>query len=461
MSEGLAPAVAAASEPRRREALVGEALRLAQLGSLVASLAIGLLLLLRARPLSADEATGLVSVDDDFGGTVAWALEHDPGQAAHRAALHLAATVGDGEGWLRLPSLVAVVAAVALVAWLGRMVAGRLAGAAAGAAVALSAGVAESGQLMQPYALALAAVALSSALFARAMTAGGTGWWIAYAAVAAFLPLVHPAAGAAIAAHAAALAVGRRTVSCRLALPALGVVAIVAGLFATAAVIDRRDAVGDGDLSLWAFGAGLARATGWNVVALGLAVWGLAALAASRPRGPDTWRVVLVAGLVLAPPAAVLTAGAALPVFPRLALVASAPGLAVATGAGLAAIASRRLRLACAGVAVAVSVAVLSVVAVRSPAEDWSGAARFVQVQRASSETVVVWPRRAQAALAYYAPYLHLSQRALGSGAWAVIRASPRDAVEIGRASVATPRYALLDQRTFGARLVVQHWVRP
>ena len=78
----------------------------------------------------------------------------------------------DAELWVRLPSVVAGVIASVAVYRLGRRLAGRHAGAVASVVLASSLGVVLLTRSVGPLPIALAAMLVSSALFARAVERG-------------------------------------------------------------------------------------------------------------------------------------------------------------------------------------------------------------------------------------------------------------------------------------------------
>jgi hypothetical protein len=170
---------------------------------------------------------------------------------------------------------------------------------------------------------------------------------------------------------------------------------------------------------------------------------------------------VLVGGLALVPLGAVLVAGLALPVYPRAALAVCAGGVALAAGVGLVGVASRTERLAAGAAVLGVALVALVVAAVREAPEDWRAAAAVVRGQASPRATVVVLPERARAALAYYAPEVRLSRVGRGAAVTVVIAGDRARATARARAVVSPPRYALLEERRTGTRLVVQRWVRP
>ena len=345
---------------------------------------------------------------------------------------------------------------------LGRRVAGRQAGAAASVFLSTSLGTVSLSRTVGPLALALAAMLLSSALFARAVERGNAVWWAVYAASAALLPLTHPIAASALAAHIVALAVGRREIELRLALPAVGIAVLESSLFLTAAAVDRADAQdGAGPLDLGDIGIGVGRALGWSPVVAGLAVWGLVVLYRRSGAPLGDWKAALVAGLAAMPLVGVLLAGIGLPVYPREAIAVGAGGLAVAAGIGAVAVADRRHRLAVVAAVGVVAVAALVAAAVRESGEDWRAAARLARASATPGGSVVVLPARARAALSYYAPDLRPTLVGRGDAVTVIVAGDPAQAVAEAREVVSPPRYALLEERRAGRRLVVQRWVRP
>ena len=414
------------------------------------------------RSLTIDEGAILAATQGSFSDVVQRALSDEPAKAGYLALLQPVASLGDSEVWLRLPSAVAGVVAAVAAYRLGRRLAGRHAGAAASLIVASSAGVVPLSRSAGPLALALAAMLLSSALFARAVERGNAFWWAAYAVSAALLPLTHPIAASALAAQIVALWVARKEVDLRLAVPAVGIATLECGFFLTAAVLDRADAPdAAGPLELADVGEGTGRALGWSPLVAALAVWGVVALYRRTEPGRGRWKATLVAGLAVMPFLAVLGAGVALPVFPRVALTVAAGGVALGAGVGLFAIADRGVRLV-AGLAVAVvAVAALGAAAARDQSQDWRAAAGIVRRSVTPKDTVVVLPARARPVLSHYAPELRLSRVGRGHAVLVVVAGDPAEATASGRRVASPPRYALLSEEHAGEKLVVQRWIRP
>jgi mannosyltransferase len=420
------------------------------------------LVALGRRSLVVDEASLLAAAQGSFSHVVERAISNDPARAGYLALLQPVASLGDSELWLRLPSVIAGVVAAVAAYRLGRRLAGRRAGAAASLVLATSVGVVSLSRTVGPLALALAAMLVSSALFARAVERGNAFWWVVYALSAVILPLTHPIAASALAAQLAAAAVAWREIDLRLAVPALGVAVVECGLLLTAAGVDRWDAPdGAGPFELGDVGAGIGRALGWSPVVAALAVWGVIAL--HRRSEPDRgrWKAVLVAGLAVMPILFVLAAGVVLPVYPRTALTVAAGGLALGAGVGLFAITDSGIRLATGAALAVVAIAALGTAAARDQPENWRAAAKLVQGRTSAKDTVVVLPDRARAAFSYYAPGLRLSRVGRGDAVFVVVAGDPRQATRSGRQVVSPPRYALLSEQHAGDDLVVQRWVRP
>jgi 4-amino-4-deoxy-L-arabinose transferase-like glycosyltransferase len=419
------------------------------------------LVALGRRSLDVGEAAAVAAARGSFSDVVERALSDDPARAGYLAVLQPVVAWNDGEHWVRLPSVAAAVVAAIAVYRLGRRVAGRHAGAAASILLATSLGVVLLSRAVGPLALALAAMLVSSALFACAVERGDVVWWAAYAVSAALLPLTHPIAAAALGAQIVALVAARREVNLRVAVPAIAVATVECVFFLAAAAIDRADAAdGAGPLELGDLGAGVGRAGGWSPVVAGLAVWGTIVLfRRAEPRG--LWRPVLVAGLAVAPLVAVLLAGIALPVYPRTALTVAAGGVCLAAGAGVVSIEDRALRLVSLGALALVAVAALATAVTAETREDWRAVGRIVRAKTTARDTVVVLPARARPAFAYYAPGVRTSLVGRGRAATVVVAGDPATAVAMARQVVAPPRFALLSQEPAGSRLVVQRWVRP
>lgn len=426
------------------------------------ALALGLVALGR-RSLDVGEAAAVAAAQGSFSDVVERALSDDPARAGYLALLQPVVAWNDAEHWARLPSVAAAVVAAVAAYRLGRRLAGRYAGSAASVLLATSLGVVLMSRTVGPLALALAAMLLSSALFARAVERGNAVWWAVYAVSAALLPLAHPIAATALGAQILALVAARREVNLRLAVPAIAVATVECAFFLAAAAIDRAHATdGAGALELGDIGTGVGRAVGWSPVVAALAIWGVIALfRRADGAGEERWKPVLVGGLAVLPLVAVLLAGVGLPVYPRTALTVAAAGVSLAAGVGLVSIRDRALRLVSLAAVAVVALAALGTAANQKPREDWRAAARIVRAKTTPRDTVVVLPERARFALAYYEPGVRTRVVGRGDAVTVVVVGDPDAAVAVARQVVAPPRYALLSEEPAGSRLVVQRWVRP
>jgi mannosyltransferase len=432
---------------------------LAAAGAALVAACLGAALLGR-KSLDMDEADTVSVAKSSLGDLLEHVTRDEPGRAAQLLLVHPVARSNDAEWAVRAPSVVALVLAVLLVYPLGARLFGRVAGLISALALATCAGAVAAAQQARPYALAVLGIVLSSLLLVRAFERGSAGRWTAYAISAAVLPLLHPAAAAALVAHAVAAAVEARSRLRRLGGIAVAIAVALPLVVVTA--LDRRDAVdGAPQLDLLDVATGVGRGVGWNFVLLVAGAAGIGLAAAGRVPGAELWHAVLAGGLALAPVLALLVAALALPVYPDHVLVLTVPGLALGAGALVAALPTRWATATAAALTAAAG-ATLVLWYLSEPAEDWRTAARDAERLRADNETIVVVPARARPAFAYYAPRARTWQRANGEGAWVLVRApGDAEAIELARSAVATPRYALAEQATHGDDLRLQHWVRP
>jgi Dolichyl-phosphate-mannose-protein mannosyltransferase len=449
-----AAATTATTEPLPASRVDGRMLGVAAGTLAVAALSVGALLAVR-RPLTIDEAAIVDALGGGFRGSLETSLDQAPGETAFRALLYPLAAADAPDWALRAPSLVAVALAAAPVFATGRLLSGRLAGATA--AVLMVVGAVASGIAYEarPHALALLCVSLSTLLFVEAMTHDGTAPWLAWALVASFAPLVHPACAAVVVAQLIALAVasqGRPPI----ALPAAAVVAAVAGLLVAATAIERWHASASSRVDHAVLTAA-ANTAAWSPIALAAAVAGVVVLVRRR----EHWQATLVAGLAAGPPIAIALSATVVPVHPARVATLALPGIALATGIAVAAISDLRLVAGAAALIMAASFAAVVTNLVREPEADWPRAADWIARRASADETVVVVPPRARAAYARVANGARLHAVGRGDGVWVVLRTPSDEAIAAARTVVATPRYALLEQRHFGVDLVVEHWVRP
>lgn len=117
-----------------------------------------------------------------------WAMLHniDAVLGIYYFGLHLwMAAFGDSATAMRLPSVIAMAAAAAVVALIGRRLGGNLAGLASGLVFALIPSVSRYAQEARPYAFATFFAALATLMFLRAMERPTWGRWSLYTIVLA------------------------------------------------------------------------------------------------------------------------------------------------------------------------------------------------------------------------------------------------------------------------------------
>ena len=115
-----------------------------------------------------------------------WAMLHniDAVLGIYYFGLHLWMTVfGDSATAMRVPSVIAMAGAAAVVGLIGRRLGGGLAGLASGLIFALIPSVSRYAQEARPYAFATFFAALATLMFLRAMERPGWSRWAIYAVV--------------------------------------------------------------------------------------------------------------------------------------------------------------------------------------------------------------------------------------------------------------------------------------
>lgn len=456
VSEGTVGLQAGASRTDARIAWM-----LAPLAVGLGSLAVGAVALWPFRSLSTDEAVAVARARQPLGDLLHSIVHDEPAQAGYLLTLKAATLAGTDERTLRAVSVVALALAAALLVVLGTLLLGRVEGLVAGVLLAANAGAVAVSRDAAAYALGLLGIVVATLLLVVAVERQRAGWWVLYGAACVVLPLTYPLAASVLLAHAIALVAWHERRGARVGIAVTGMaLALVAVVWMAA---DRHDAPsGTSGFDLGDAADGLIRSAGWNPVLVVAGIAGLAALLAGGPVQAPAWTSTLVAGLVAAPIVVIALAAVVLPVFPGNALVACAPGLALAAGAAGRLVFDSTVRWAALAAVLAVSALTVGAVIASEQEEDWRALAVAVHRVRGDRESVVVLPERSRAAFAYYAPYTRTSRYARGDGAWVAVAAdTPESAIALGREAVRTPRYALLRQFRYGGALRLQHWVRP
>lgn len=140
-----------------------------------------------------------------------WSMVHtiDIVHAFYYLLIHAWSWFGDGEVWIRIPSVVASAASAGLIALIGRRLVSSRAGLVAGLLFSALPFVSFYAQEARSFALVAALVLLATYCLLRSVQTPRTGWWLGYAAASATAVVMHEFAVLAVAAHAVMLLFGR------------------------------------------------------------------------------------------------------------------------------------------------------------------------------------------------------------------------------------------------------------
>ena len=187
-------------------------------------------------PLWRDEVYTLTTAGRDLPDMVGLLLVRDAGLSVYYTLMHAWLLVSTDPAWMRLPSALAAVAAVALTAELGRRVGGDAVALLAGTALALSPALVVHAQEARPYPLVLAATLGTGLLALRVAQVPQRARWTALSTVGALAVGLHPlVALPAVAGILAALwlhpgrATRRRVVRAAAPAAVLGLLLVLAG----------------------------------------------------------------------------------------------------------------------------------------------------------------------------------------------------------------------------------------
>src|SRR5215471_10821110 len=259
---------------------------------------------------------------------------------------------GPGELATRLPSAVAMAAAAAGIAVIGRRLASRRAGLCAGLVFAAMPVISEQAHNARPYAMVTAVAVAAGWLLVRVADDPRWRWSAAYGGMLAVLGYLELDALVLVGAHALALRQlaqtddpqTRRGTTRRWAAAALAATLAVAPLVVFGWA--QRGQISWIHRPGWADAGAMLASLGGGPLALAVAVWALAAagcataLAAARGRrGAGGWRLARLALPWLAlPPTAMLAISQAMPVYNFRYVEFCVPALALLAGLGLAAL---------------------------------------------------------------------------------------------------------------------------
>jgi mannosyltransferase len=208
---GRPPSSAEPEEPR--EQLVGPELAMARLAWLVPSLLTFAVALVRLTwpGLWADELATWGMATTPWGSMLPLLRDLDGAIGPYYVLMHVLVDLfGASDLVLRLPSAVAMAAAVGITAVIGSRLCGPRVGVLAGLVLLVLPMTSRYAQEARPYALAVFAAALATLLLLRALEHGSVGRYAAYAGAVALVGLMHMVALLILPAHAAIVLVLRR-----------------------------------------------------------------------------------------------------------------------------------------------------------------------------------------------------------------------------------------------------------
>lgn len=330
--------------------------------------------------------------------------EHEMNAVAYSTLMFGWVRLGDGEWWLRLPSVLFAVGAVPVVFLLGRRLFDERVGLTAASLLAVNAFVVEYAHEARTYAFTMLVVSTSMLLLVRYVQHPARGRWWAWVAVTAVVPHAH---------FFGLLAVGAQVVALlargRLPTPRRGLVAGYAAVAVSALPIAVFLAAG-GDqgqvdnapaLTPVRFVGAFARLVGNGGplllalagVAIAVALWdAVGRLRDERGVGSErSWAFVLLVAWVAVP---VLTVAALSPVKPLFGarwFLLTAPALALLTAVGAWRL-PRRAAIGLLGAIVVVSLAATAAFYPRDAHDDFRAATRYVLDRAEPGDAIVFQP---------------------------------------------------------------------
>jgi mannosyltransferase len=408
-----------------------------------------------------DEAFNAVLVTESWHGVADRIWRTEMSQSLYLVLLKLWALVTPNtEVWLRLPSLLVMALAAALVVPLGARLFDPMTGLLAGILMALNQFVVAWSQQARAYALVTLAVVVASLLLLRALNRGERINWALYAVAAAAAVYCHFYAGLVVVAHFVSMPFAPRRPTVRRMVETAVAIALMSSIALIFTATASRSQIGWLPAPLPAlFDWILPAMSGHNVLFLLTAATGVAVLARRATRGDaaDRFDAVLVTGWVTIPILLGLLVSIVQPMLMDRYLIVVTPGLALA-----AAVALVKLGRATRPVAVVVLTALVAISLVkivdwyRSQIEDWRGAAAYVERERRPGDRVVVAPQWADLVFKYYAPSTPLTHSVDGRKTFLVLRPESGSCDETASTVAGLATATIVADRRFGDNLCVR-----
>ncbi len=362
-----------------------------------------------------DEVASATITGRSFGSMWHVIVHHESNMALFDLILHPWQWLGDGDGFLRLPSAAFAIATVPVTMLVARRLGGDVAAAVAGMIVALNGFVTLYGQQVRGYALTMLLAAVAALMLLRALESGRRRDWALWAVTIAALPYTHLLGALIVVAQVASLALypWRR-------LPVRPLVAslVAAGVLWLPIAIFVK--IGDHDRTSWVQPLGrdllrqsVEKLTGNMTMFVLLAVAALvvfgalvATLRRDRARSEEAWRLALPLCWVVIPPVLLGLICAVQQTWVDRYLIGIVPAFGVVAG-----VAVTVLRARAGTVAAVVLAAILTFGALRATAgqshpavigDDLRGAATFVSSRTQPGDQLIYAPAFARVGLQYY-----------------------------------------------------------
>ena len=377
--------------------------------AVVVGLTVGAALLaivrLGTRSLWLDEAYTASTIDRGFLDLVALTWRDEGYQILHQLLLWPVGRLSVSEFWLRVPSALAYIATVPLLAVVGRRHFGATVGLVAAAVYALNGFAIVLAQEARSYPFAVFAATLALDGFLRARDRQSPWRWVAWATVAVWL---HGFAFLAVAAPVVVLAADVRADRTQFRRWAPPVLALGVAIALPLALPWLHTDVSNDYSFLAVLSLGSIRDVGFTLLGRsGIAAVGVAAACAAGTfvavRDRDSSLTPVLAMAIL--PAVALTAISLVePILLDRYLASSLPAIALIAGYGAVRLAPHRFGpVICAVVLAASSLGAVRAVA-RPPLEDWRGATRTLAHEAEVGDALLLPVDEELVALEYYRP---------------------------------------------------------
>jgi mannosyltransferase len=412
---GRRPSARSGGEPAPVDAARSRRATLALLAVPTAVVAVLVLWGIGHEPLWRDETASATIAGRPLGSLWHVIVGHEANMALFDAVLHPWQWLGDGDGFLRLPSAAFAIATVPVTMLVARRLAGDVAAAVAGAVVALNGFVLIFGQQVRSYSLVLLLAALAALALLRALERRRPSDWALWALTLAALPYAHALGVLIVVGQVASLALypwRRLPFRAVLAsLVAVGVLWLPLAAFMVAGDHNRTSWVGPlgldllrqtvealaGDMTMFII---LVVATSIVVAALVSTLW------RDRALSEAGWRLALPLCWVAVPPVLLGVICLAQDTWVDRYLIGIVPAFGILAGVAVAIVRSRAGTVAAAVLAAVLGAGALHA-AIQQPHpnptdEDLRGAAALVAARTQPGDALVYAPAFSRVGLEYY-----------------------------------------------------------